>query len=142
VGFGGALTGSAGFVYGLRGNGNTEFWRYFPILGAGKSLRAEIIAGHGDILEVNSFAVLPSPARGAVRVQWRVREPGPVAVRVFDNSGRAIHTIRNGNQAAGRYSAQWDGTCDNGRRAANGVYFYRLDAPGFHKIVKVAAVGE
>jgi hypothetical protein len=142
VGFGGALAGSAGFVYGLRGNGNTEFWRYFPILSSGKSLRAGVGTEPGAILQANSFAVSPSPARGAVRVQWQVREPGPVAIRVFDNTGRAVRTIQNGYQAAGRYSVRWDGVCDNGRRAANGIFFYRLDAAGFHKIIKVAAVGK
>jgi hypothetical protein len=142
VGYGGALTGCAGFVYGLRGNGNTEFWRYYPILESGKSLRAGVIAEYGSLMETNSLAVSPSPVRGAVRVQWQVKEPGAVAVRVFDNAGRVVRTIQNGYQAVGRYSARWDGICDSGRRAARGVFFYRLDAPGFHKVIKVAAIGK
>ena len=140
VGYGGALTGCAGYVYALRGNGNTDFWRYFPILESGKSLRAGVISELESTVEVSSFTVSPSPARGAVRLQWQVKEPGPVAVRVFDNTGRVARTIQSGYQAAGCYSARWDGICDNGRRAANGVFFYCLDAPDFRKIVKVVAV--
>jgi len=86
------------------------------------------------------LAAAPNPARGAVRVHWQVKEPGRVTLRVFDNAGRAVHTIHNGFQAAGRYLASWNGICDNGMRAANGVLFYSLDAPGIHRVVKVAIV--
>ena len=82
----------------------------------------------------------PNPARGSVRVQWQVKEPGIVKLRVFDNAGRAVRTLQNGYQAAGRYSANWNGICDNGMRAANGVLFYTLDAPGVHRVVKVTLV--
>ena len=142
VKYGGALASCAGFVYGLRGDLTTDFWRYAPRLSSGRSMRAGVIAEHGVVLEVSSFAVSPSPARGPVRLEWQVKEPGPVAVRVFDNTGRVVRSIQNGYQAAGRYSARWDGICDGGRRAASGIFFYRLDAPGFHKIIKVAAIGK
>jgi hypothetical protein len=82
----------------------------------------------------------PNPGRGAVRVQWQVKEPGIVTLRVFDKAGRALRTIQKGFQAAGRYSADWNGICDNGRRAANGILFYRLDAPGIHEVIKTAVV--
>jgi hypothetical protein len=82
----------------------------------------------------------PNPARGAVRVQWQVKEPGNVTLRVFDNAGRAVRTIQNGFQATGRHSASWNGICNNGLRAANGVLFYTLDAPGIHRVVKVTIV--
>jgi hypothetical protein len=90
---------------------------------------------------LNSYLVAaPNPARGAVRVQWQVKVPGTVTLRVFDNTGRAVRTIQNGFQAAGRYSANWNGICDNGLRAANGVFFCSLEAPGIHRVVKVAVV--
>lgn len=92
-----------------------------------------------DIL-VASLVAAPNPARGAVKVQWQVKAPGRVTLRVFDNTGRAVHSIQNGYQAVGRYSASWNGICDNGMRAANGVLFYSLDAPGIHRVVKVAIV--
>jgi hypothetical protein len=92
-----------------------------------------------DVLAANLVAT-PNPARGAVRVQWQVKEPGVVTLRVFDNAGRAVHTVQNGYQAAGHYSASWNGICDNGRRAANGILFYRIDAPGVHSVVKVTIV--
>jgi hypothetical protein len=86
------------------------------------------------------LAAAPNPAYGAVRVRWQIKKPGIVTLRVFDNAGRAVRTIQNGYQVAGRYSANWNGICDNGMRAANGVLFYSLDAPGVHRVVKVAIV--
>jgi len=144
VGIGGALTSCAGFVYGLRGGGSTDFWRYAPSLPSAKTRLAlvEGVAGNSSGITSCRLAVSPNPARGAVRVQWQIREPGAVTLRVYDNTGRSVRTIQNGYQAAGRYSVRWDGICDNGRRSANGVFFYRLDAPGIHKIVKVATLGE
>ncbi len=83
---------------------------------------------------------LPNPGCGPVRVQWQVEAPGIVALRVFDNTGRALRTIQNGFQATGSYSATWNGVCDNGRRIATGIFFYRLDAPGVHEVIKAAIV--
>jgi hypothetical protein len=139
VGYGGALATCNGNIYGLRGSGYADFWQYYP----GIPFRRPPLAGVDDLrglVTTNSFAVSPSPARGPVRLQWQVKEAGPMAVKVFDNTGRVVRTIQNGDQAAGRYSAQWNGICDNGRRAASGVFFYRIDAPGFRKIVKVVTV--
>jgi flagellar hook assembly protein FlgD len=87
-----------------------------------------------------NLVAAPNPACGPVKVQWQVKQPGRVTLRVFDNAGRAVHTIQDGYQTAGRYSASWSGVCDNGMRAANGVLFYTLDAPGTHRVVKVAIV--
>ncbi len=141
----GGLASCAGFVYSLTAKDNVPtFSRYAPDLSLGGSRLAAAVVEPARPLGVmgNRFEVSPSPARGAVRVQWQVGEPGAVVVRVFDNAGRVVRTIQNGYQTAGRYSVRWDGICDNGRRAANGIFFYRLDAPGFHKIVKVVTVSE
>lgn len=46
---------------------------------------------------LNSYLVVaPNQARGPVRVQWQVKQSGIVTLRVFDNAGRAVHTIQNG----------------------------------------------
>ena len=140
----GGLASCAGFVYSLTAKEyDPTFSRYAPIIFPGESrlaaLADEPVNSAG--LACTRFEISPNPARGAAQVQWQVGEPGPVTLRVFDNAGRVVRTIQNGYQAAGRYSARWDGVCDNGRRAASGIFFYCLDAPGFHKIVKVAAVG-
>jgi protocatechuate 3,4-dioxygenase beta subunit len=88
------------------------------------------------------MSVGPNPFRTAATVRWMVPVGGQVSLRVVDKSGRVVTTLQSGIQAAGRYSASWNGTDANGRRVASGVYFYRLDAPGVTGIEKVVLVTE
>jgi hypothetical protein len=140
---GGALASCGEYVYCLLGDGTGQFFRYAPDILPGESRLAAAVDEPSGPLGITAcrLDVSPNPARGAAHVQWATREPGLVTLRVFDNIGRVVRTIQNGYQPAGRYSARWDGVCDDGRRAAKGVFFCRLDAPGFHKIVKVVTVG-
>jgi len=41
---------------------------------------------------------------------------------------------------AGRHEILWDGTDDNGRQAASGVYFYSLEAGGFSETRKMMMI--
>ena len=52
-------------------------------------------------------------------------------LQIFDVDGRLVRTLVNGSVQAGRNSFTWDGADDRGHSVAPGVYFYRLDAPGF-----------
>jgi len=139
---GGALASCGEYVYCLLGDSTGEFFRYAPDIPPEKSRLAAAVAEPSGPLGITAcrLDVSPSPVRGAAHLQWQVKEPGVVAVRVFDNAGRVVRTIQNGYQVAGRYSARWDGVCDNGRRAACGIFFYRMDAPGFSRTVKVVAI--
>ncbi|MBM3314300.1 hypothetical protein FJY71_00455 [candidate division WOR-3 bacterium] len=51
-------------------------------------------------------------------------------LEIRDLSGRAVRTLASGVQQPGRHGVVWNGTDDQGRRAARGVYFVRLDVPG------------
>ncbi len=142
-----ALATCGGFVYNLKGSWYPpyqDFSRYAPSLPTGGTRLASVSNGPANSLAVasNRLQVSPNPARRAACVEWQVTEPGPVMLRVFDNVGRVVRTIQNGYQVAGRHTARWDGVCDNGRQAPAGVYFWRIDTPGFHKIVKVVTVGK
>lgn len=53
--------------------------------------------------------------------------------------GRAVRTLASGRQRPGTYTVTWNGTDGQGRAVPNGIYFYRLDAPGF-RVVKKAVV--
>lgn len=46
-------------------------------------------------------------------------------------AGRHVRTLVDGVQTPGTKSVRWDGTNDDGQVVASGVYFYRLQAPGF-----------
>lgn len=71
----------------------------------------------------------PNPARGtSAKIEFSLSRPAPVTIRFYDVSGRLVHEAKlEGVAGANRYL--WNGTTIAGRAAA-GVYFYRLSAPG------------
>jgi hypothetical protein len=137
-----ALTSCADFIYGLFGAWETGFWRYAPLVSGGGARLAAATTERGGVLGVarKRLDVTPEPAREFADVRWLVKDPGNVAVRVFDNTGRVVRTIQSGYQTAGLHTARWDGTCDNGKRAASGVFFCTLDEPGFRKTIKLTRI--
>jgi photosystem II stability/assembly factor-like uncharacterized protein len=68
----------------------------------------------------------PNPFNPAVTIDFTLREPTRVALRIFDTSGRLIRTLLDEPRAAGPHRLSWDGRDNTGRSVASGVYFYRL----------------
>ncbi len=52
------------------------------------------------------------------------------------SQGRTVRTLASGHQRAGSYSVTWDSRDNRGRQVPRGVYFYRLDTPGFRSVKK------
>ena len=52
------------------------------------------------------------------------------------SQGQTVRTPAGGFQRAGSYSVSWDSRDSRGRQVPRGVYFYRLDAPGFRSVKK------
>ncbi len=68
----------------------------------------------------------PNPFGRATDIDFSLTEGGPVSLRIYDVAGRLVRVLTGGERAAGEYTERWDGLDNNGRKAANGVYFYRL----------------
>jgi hypothetical protein len=74
---------------------------------------------------------VPNPFNPETTIGYRITEPGPALLRIYDTSGALVRTLVDEDHgAAGRYEARWDGTNASGLRVASGVYLYRLDAGG------------
>jgi hypothetical protein len=73
----------------------------------------------------------PNPFNPRTTIEYGVAKDGPVVVRIFDLSGRLVRTLVDADLAAGDYRAEWYGRDDEGREAASGVYFVRIEAKGF-----------
>ncbi|MFN8587574.1 MAG: FlgD immunoglobulin-like domain containing protein [Candidatus Eisenbacteria bacterium] len=75
-------------------------------------------------------APLPNPAREAT--SFRLALPGAARVRadVFDPQGRRVRALLSREFAPGEHLLGWDGRDDDGRRAADGLYFVRVDVGG------------
>jgi hypothetical protein len=67
----------------------------------------------------------PNPFRAASTISFRLENPGPAKLVLYDASGRQVRTLLDGFQEAGDHEIRLDGG-----NLAGGVYFYRLDYPG------------
>jgi len=72
----------------------------------------------------------PNPFNPQVTLQFDLPAAAPARLDVFDANGRLVRTLVNGEQAAGRHEAQWDGRDVSGVRVASGLYMARLLAGG------------
>jgi hypothetical protein len=78
-----------------------------------------------------SLSVSPNPARGAFSVRYDVPSQSRVSVGIYDVDGRLVRSLSGGSVAPGRYAAE----LPSGALPA-GIYFYRLDTPGFRSVKK------
>lgn len=70
----------------------------------------------------------PNPFNPSTTIAFMLPRPGPVALEIFDASGRRIRILASGHMGAGAHRVAWDGRDGAGRPAASGVYFCRLRA--------------
>jgi len=75
-----------------------------------------------------ALACLGNPATGRPVVALTSPAAAYVRVDVFDAAGRHVSTMASGRVPAGSTEIVWDGRSDNGRGAANGVYFIRAES--------------
>ena len=79
----------------------------------------------------------PNPFAGSATLSFSMERGGPARLAVFDASGRMVRQLVNGPIAAGTHTMVWDGRDDRGVTVPSGIYFYRLDAGGQHRMEKL-----
>ena len=78
----------------------------------------------------------PSPfspllGTGIVRIIYKPRKDGPVTIKIYDFAMNLVTTLVDNNSVAGiDQPKEWDGRNDKGDIVANGVYFFKVEAPG------------
>jgi hypothetical protein len=77
--------------------------------------------------------VAPNPSAGPVTISFELGGAlaGPAQLVCYDLGGRVVRTLTRARMAPGRDQWSWDGTDDQGRRVAPGLYFLELRAGGF-----------
>jgi hypothetical protein len=75
----------------------------------------------------------PNPFNPITQIAYSVREAGPVTIQVYNVAGKVVRTLLDKElmEAGAAGHVAWDGRDDLGQRCASGVYFYRINAPGF-----------
>jgi hypothetical protein len=86
------------------------------------------------------FQNWPNPFNAFTRICFRLSDPGPVSVEIFNAAGQRIRCLTGGRYAAGEYVLHWDGRDGKGRQAASGVYLCRMDHGRQRQAVKMLLV--
>lgn len=94
-------------------------------LNAGEALAmassAPALSGTRD-LTLNAH---PNPFNPTTKLEFSLHIAGSVQLRIFDSAGRLVRHLLDESRAAGPHAVMFDGTDDQGRRLASGVYFAR-----------------
>lgn len=81
---------------------------------------------------------VPNPFRPSTTIAFELPHTDLVTLTVLDVAGRPVRELLRGELAAGTHAVQWDGRDEQGRRQAEGVYFYALATPEGRTMKKMA----
>ncbi|MFQ6674745.1 MAG: LamG-like jellyroll fold domain-containing protein [Fidelibacterota bacterium] len=79
----------------------------------------------------------PNPFNPVTRIEFLVPRQEKAVLTVFDLAGRKVKTLVNDTLPAGRHRLTWDGTDEENRPVASGIYLYHLKSEGFSKARKM-----
>ena len=83
----------------------------------------------------------PNPFNPVTKIAYATRDGGPVTIAVYNAAGRVVRTLLDAEVEPGAAGyVVWDGTDDAGVKCASGVYFYRMESPGFSETRKMLMV--
>ena len=78
------------------------------------------------------FINYPNPFGSNTIIAYRLPIPTLVTITIFDELGRVIQTLMNGNEDAGYYTINFDASSLPG-----GLYFCRIEAGSYNKTIKL-----
>ncbi len=96
-----------------------------------------------DLMVPNSFELgqnYPNPFNPSTTIKIALPQTGPVTLAVYDVLGREVTRLFDGDLAYGTHKFHFNGQSAAGTPIASGVYFVRMDAPGFNKTRKMVLV--
>ncbi len=79
----------------------------------------------------------PNPFNPVTTIRFDVPEHSLVKMEIYNILGQSVRTLVNQDLNAGFHSIQWNGTNDQGKPLASGMYIYSIQANGFHAVKKL-----
>jgi len=84
----------------------------------------------------------PNPFNPTTTLSYQVSARGPVALNVYDATGRRVRELVNATEEAGPHVVAWNGRDAKGRTLPAGFYFARLAADGAEQSCKLIILAE
>ncbi len=80
-------------------------------------------------LETELDANYPNPFNPDTHISFTLAKDMHANLSIYNCRGQKVRTLVNGITTTGRHDTAWNGKDDAGRKAASGIYLYRLDTP-------------
>jgi len=77
----------------------------------------------------------PNPFNPETVISYQLAVNSHAVIKVYDVLGNLVETLVNEKLAAGKYSVKFDGL-----NLQSGIYFYKLEAGSFSKVMKMALI--
>ncbi|OGG55371.1 MAG: hypothetical protein A3F84_06175 [Candidatus Handelsmanbacteria bacterium RIFCSPLOWO2_12_FULL_64_10] len=105
---------------------------------------SDISAGAVSIRDVPEKFTLsqnyPNPFNPVSQINFGLPEDTRVRLVIYNLLGQQVRVLVDEQMEAGYHSVAWDGRAEGGRPVGSGVYFYRLEAPGFAETKRMVLV--
>jgi hypothetical protein len=81
----------------------------------------------------------PNPFNPKTTIRYGIKTKGLTTVKVYNVAGQLVRTLVNDVQTPRPegFEITWDGRSNTGNAVSSGVYFYRLNSPGFSQTKKM-----
>jgi len=72
----------------------------------------------------------PNPFNPETTISFSIPASGQTSVKIYNLKGQLVRTLVNETMNAGYQKVVWNGTDDNQKSVASGIYFYRVNNAG------------
>ena len=91
----------------------------------------------------SEFCLYPNysnPFNPVTTISYDLPEEGYIELTVYNMRGEKVTTLMKGNQEAGSYRMNWDGTNQKGEIVSSGIYFLRIASGSYCKTSKMVFI--
>lgn len=111
---------------------------YFSLEPTPDSLIERFPIPNGEVVptQYKLYQNYPNPFNSSTLIMFEVPEPTNVELEVFNLLGQRVKNIFQGAVST-QGTKHWDGTDNDGRQVASGIYFARLKTPNAIRSIKI-----
>ena len=82
----------------------------------------------------------PNPFNPVTQIRYDLPEKSNVTLLIYDNLGREVATLLNGELEPGYHSVMWNGQNKMGQAVRAGMYFYSIQAGALRQTKKIVLI--
>jgi hypothetical protein len=81
----------------------------------------------------------PNPFNPSTKISFDIKSDntGNTELTIYNLKGQKVKQLVNESLAVGQHSYIWNGKDENNKKVSTGVYFYKLQIDGKHKVKKM-----